>query len=542
MLRTHLRGSFEPQTISQTSKSLRSWFYANEIRDIYEIPAPLSSRMVVGVISFGGGLYGTLSNRVLTNGDVQAYWTSIGIAPEHHPQVFVVPINGASNLPNANDGGSTMENTLDVETIGACCPTANLTIILYLSPNTLNDFYNVLNYALNQPLTVGGTSYQPTILSISWGAPEAYFSTSLANNMNNLMGVANASGVNICVASGDYGSSNGLGSNTDVNADFPSASPCVTACGGTNLVCPNYVYDGSTIERAWSSGGGAVSAKFSKPSYQSGLGGSGRATPDVALVADPDTGVLFRVNGQNYVFGGTSVAAPIFAGFLACVNPSVFVNPILYSSSGANFHDVTEGSNGAFTAGVGYDNCTGLGSIVGSVLKTTLEDSSDGPVTSMTLNVSTKTLSTREIFQLIPTFSPSVSPPPSVSWASSSPGVVTVTSGGLLTARSRGNATITATSGEFIATVVVTVIIGVTGVRISPTSTTLYRRGSKTLKASVLPSAATNRAVTWASSNPSIVTVSSTGIIRAGMLKGNTYITVTTANGSFQARCRVSVW
>ena len=118
--------SISNNTRGLVPKSSRDWFYANELAKIYNFPNPSESNIVVGVISFGGGLLGTVSSQgVLTNGDVQAYWTALGIRKQ--PQVIIKTINGATN--NTMDENATCENTLDVETIGACCPTSKLTII-----------------------------------------------------------------------------------------------------------------------------------------------------------------------------------------------------------------------------------------------------------------------------------------------------------------------------------------------------------------------------------------------------------------------------
>ena len=134
-------------TILTPHSSNVPYFTMSQLRAIYNFPVPSTSNYVIGVVSFGGGLYGSVdSHGVLTNGDVQSYWTSIGIASANHPKVIVVPINGATNSPNVNDGGSTMENTLDVEAIGGAFPSANLTIILYISPSTLDQFPVLLNY------------------------------------------------------------------------------------------------------------------------------------------------------------------------------------------------------------------------------------------------------------------------------------------------------------------------------------------------------------------------------------------------------------
>jgi kumamolisin len=350
-----------------------AYFNMNQVRTIYNIPAPVKSSYVIGVISFGGGLYGTVDSQgVLTNGDVQKYWTGLGIAPANQPRVIIVPIGGAKNNPNMNDGGSTMENTLDVETIGGACPTSSLTIILYIAPNTLASFPTLLNYMRTANVTVGGVNYKPNLISCSWGAPEIYYSSSLLANINTELTALTAAGITICAATGDNGSNDGVGGRGNY-VDFPSSNPNVTAVGGTTLVCPSGSYDSRTVETAWSSGGGGVSGVYTKPAYQSKVSGTMRSIPDVASLADPNTGVVFMINGQYYVIGGTSVAAPIIAGYLAAIISKRFINPVLYSAPSTCFHDIVRGSNGAYSAKVGYDNCTGLGSVIGTTFQSQLK-------------------------------------------------------------------------------------------------------------------------------------------------------------------------
>ena len=219
---------------------------------------------------------------------------------------------------------------------------------------------------------VNGVNYKPNLISCSWGAPEIYYSSTLLENINSSLSALNAAGVTICAATGDNGSNDGVGGRGNY-VDFPSSNPNVTAVGGTSLVCPTGTYDSRTVESAWSSGGGGVSAVYSKPAYQSKLTGTMRATPDIASLADPNTGVVFMINGQNYVIGGTSVAAPIIAGYLAAITSKRFINPILYSAPSNCFHDILRGSNGNYSAKVGYDNCTGLGSIDANILQSQLK-------------------------------------------------------------------------------------------------------------------------------------------------------------------------
>ena len=97
--------------------------------------------------------------------------------------------------------------------------------------------------------------------------------------------------------------------------------------------------------------------------------------PDVAANADPDTGYSVRIDGENTVVGGTSAVAPLWAGLIACLNqalgkPVGFLNPTLYgfSDSSGVFRDITSGNNGAYSAGPGWDACSGLGVAVGTKL------------------------------------------------------------------------------------------------------------------------------------------------------------------------------
>jgi len=105
----------------------------------------------------------------------------------------------------------------------------------------------------------------------------------------------------------------------------------------------------------------------------------GRGVPDVAGDADPETGYSVVVDGQQTVIGGTSAVAPLWAGLFALINQSLganvgYVNPLLYSAKAkATFHDITSGGNGGYSAGPGWDACTGLGSPDGSALLAAFE-------------------------------------------------------------------------------------------------------------------------------------------------------------------------
>jgi len=516
----------------------RSWFTATEIANIYRIPLPTqSTKVVVGVVSLGGGLYGNIdANGVLTGGDIQAYWSYIGIPTENHPKILVKFINGASN--NTADKFSTVENTLDIETLGGCCPSSNLTIILYVSPNSVQAIFNCFNYILNTPVISGGVSYKPTIISCSWGLPEVYLTTSFLTTFNNLLATASAKGINICTASGDDGSNNGVGGKT-ANVDFPSSCPNVISVGGTNLVCPNNIYDNLTSEKAWTSGGGAVSKVFPKPSYQNTITATGRSVPDIALIADPSTGIMFLINGNYQVYGGTSVAAPVCAGFFAAINANKFANPVFYNSP-SSFNDILTGSNGAFSANSGYDNCTGLGSLKGDVLSQLLSTPSIPAVlaSGVVLNPVTLSLNIGQTAVITPTLNPANASNKNISWSSSNTAIATVTSG-VVTSVSSGTAIITARTTDGSnksATCTLTVNKPVESVSLG---LSLAINGTISLLANIQPASSTNKSVTWSSSNTNTATVAD-GVL-TGRAVGSSTITATTIEGAKTSTILVTV-
>jgi kumamolisin len=155
------------------------------------------------------------------------------------------------------------------------------------------------------------------------------------------------------------------------------------ACGGTSLLADA---GSGTVqsETVWNNGkgkgatGGGVSDAFALPDYQSAVGvpssttgSTGRGVPDVAAVADPRTGYRVRVDGTDQVFGGTSAVAPLWAALIARLVEALgtSLGPLhdrLYpgvtpGAVPAGLRDISEGDNGGYRAGAGWDACTGLG-------------------------------------------------------------------------------------------------------------------------------------------------------------------------------------
>jgi kumamolisin len=338
-----------------------------EVAKLYDFPDGDGSGQCIGIIELGGGF---------RTEDLQAYFSGLGLPT---PEVVAVPVLGGQNNPGDDADGEVM---LDIEVAGAVAPKARIAV--YFAPNTDQGFLAALTDAMHDDVN------RPSVISISWGSPEARWSTQAMQAFNNAMRDAAALGVTVCVASGDNGSSDG---ETDGRAhvDFPASGTYALGCGGTRLAGT-----GGTItdELVWnddptqSATGGGISDVFDLPSYQENASippsvnaGArvGRGVPDIAGNADPVTGYRVRVDGQDTVIGGTSAVAPLWAGLIALLNqrlgnPVGFLNPLLYGqlTTAEALHDITGGNNGDYEARPGWDACTGLGSPDGNKLLSAL--------------------------------------------------------------------------------------------------------------------------------------------------------------------------
>jgi len=330
-----------------------------DVAKLYDFPQDVNGTgQTIGLIEFGGGY---------RMADIDQYFASLQLTP---PTVSTAALNLAKNRPSTPQSADT-EVMLDIEVAGAVAPGAN--IVVYFAPNTSRGFQDVLSMAVHDQLRV------PDVLSISWGGPEATWTTQSMQSFDQIAQEAGLLGITITAASGDSGSSDGLNDGKN-HVDFPASSPHVLACGGTRLVSANGVF---TSETVWNDGaqggatGGGFSTEFSCPSWQTNATRniqSGRGVPDVAGNADPDTGYNILVDGQQLVVGGTSAVAPLWAGLIALLNQKLqnrigFISPSLYGMNQSScFRDITLGNNGAYSATAGWDATTGLGSPLGMQL------------------------------------------------------------------------------------------------------------------------------------------------------------------------------
>ncbi len=295
--------------------------------------------------------------------DLTAFWKLNGLKTTIK-QIEMINVNGVSMPPQEG------EETLDAQWTSGIAPGAKIRI--YAS-GTLS--FADLDSALDRIITDLATEPGMRQLSISLGLGETFMAPDEIKAQSQKFLRLAASGVNVFVASGDAGSNpdvTGHSAGGPTQVEYEAADINVIAVGGTTL---NLAPDGSVdSESGWVGSGGGRSGLFNRQPWQKGPGvpsGTERLVPDVSLAADPNTGACVILHGVRRQIGGTSWSTPVWAGFCALINEAranankpalTFLPPQIYKLSGsANFRDVTDGSNGAFNAGPGYDMVTGLG-------------------------------------------------------------------------------------------------------------------------------------------------------------------------------------
>jgi uncharacterized protein (TIGR03437 family) len=331
--------------------------------------------------------------------DIQAFRKHFNFAA-NDPQMVLVGINPGT------DPGFMLEGDLDVEWAGAIAPKASVTYVYAANVTT------AVKYAIDQNLA--------PVISESFVFCEQ--GVSLAQRY--LAQQANAQGITWVAGSGDWGAaacdftSPIFQASKGATVGYPASIPEVTGVGGTmfnegsgtywsssndpNLVSamsyiPEISWNDATASDGLLKSGGGASSLFSKPLWQTGPGvpnDSARDVPDISFTAGSShDGYVFISSGNLVVVGGTSAATPAFAGILALLNHYLTangklsrsglgnINPILYRMAQSvpdTFHDITTGDNFVpceqgspgcvngslgFSAGPGYDQVTGLGSV-----------------------------------------------------------------------------------------------------------------------------------------------------------------------------------
>ena len=265
--------------------------------------------------------------------------------------------------------------------------------------------------------------------------------------------------------------------------------------------------------------------------------GTTRPTTPAGIVTVPVSGVVISEGTAISVAPGTT--APL----TAVVSPSNATNKTVAWSSGTP-SVATVAANGVVT-GVANGTCvitvtTLDGGFTDSITVTVVAANVTGvdlqpPTASVTNPPST--------VQLTATVQPSNAGNKNVTWQSSNTAVATVNSNGLVSALTAGTTTITVTTqqGSFTDTCVVTVtVVAVTGVTVTPPSLTTYPAATAQLTATVLPTNAANKSLSWQSSDNSKATVSSSGLV-TGVALGSATVTATTVDGGFTGTSAITV-
>lgn len=345
-----------PKIVPHRGTTPPAGFLPTEIASLYGLGDLDASGQCIAIIELGGGYIAA---------DNKAAFEAMGLPV---PEIVAVGVDGASNDPE-DSSGANGEVALDIQVAGGVARGARIAV--YFAPNTSQGFVDAISQAVHDDRN------KPSVISISWGSPEANWSGQALKAMNSALKDAATLGVTVTAASGDALATDGE-ADGKAHVDYPSSDPYVLGCGGTRVDTAD---DGLSGETVWKSNGGGtgggVSALFPLPAYQSSAkipkppsAGGGRGVPDVAGDADPDSGYRIVSGSEIGIIGGTSAVAPLWAGIVAGINadrgkPLGFLHAGLYASASA-FRDITSGDNKSgtigYTAGPGWDACTGLGS------------------------------------------------------------------------------------------------------------------------------------------------------------------------------------
>jgi kumamolisin len=356
----------------------------SDIRTAYNVDPLLS-----GGFDGTGQTIGIVGCDTYLSSDLQGFNTDFSLPASNVTQVTID--QGAQ--------GQDAETTLDLEWSHAIASGAALRFYAFSDASgcSISSLYDGIN-AVKADYNV------TSVVSISLGACEqTYVTTNFLGALETAFGTMATQGQGVFVASGDQGAyacTDNLG-NPTVGVSYPASSAYVTAVGGTSL----HLNSDSTYqsESAWGDTctdagtpvacgtGGGKSGAIAEPSWQSGAAiplpstGGMRGVPDVALDADPQYGYYIYwtdpscPNPKCPGFGGTSIAAPQWAGFAAMANQYTKrrlgqLSPLLYQCSTivtrpaslAVYHDVTTGTDGSspifYSATPGWDFTTGWGS------------------------------------------------------------------------------------------------------------------------------------------------------------------------------------
>lgn len=326
-------------------------------------PANIQSAYDYGGFAAGGA--GTTIAIVDAYGDPALSSDVAGFDSKFGLSTVSLAVYAPDGAPTATNSNWAIETALDVEWAHASAPAAQIDLVV-VPDASLQHLLDGVNAAVG---------LGPTSISMSWGAAETTMASyGYLGPYETALQTAASKGIALLASSGDNGAYNGSRPK-QLQVNYPASSPEVMGVGGTTLYLSTSGAYGS--ESAWSDSGGGYSVEFKEPAYQTGAAipdaKDARGVPDVAFDANPNTGVYVLAQGSWYAVGGTSVGSPNWAAIVADNaaggSPSLNVAEAygVYGAGGtgshyaADFHDITSGNNGYYSAAKGWDAVTGLG-------------------------------------------------------------------------------------------------------------------------------------------------------------------------------------
>ena len=385
------------------------------------IPAHLSET-VLGVVGLQNVHMMHTHARRMTAPDAATPQAITGISIPNFASIY-----GASSLPSATTGtigiitaGSLTQTITDLKSFASSAgyPVPNVTKTVVGTAGTSTSGTDEWNMDSQSSLAAAGGSISHMILynvtDLSDSALSLGYNKAVTDNLARAINVslggcessegsveasqdqifqsAVAQGQMFSVSSGDSGAWE-CGATAGKAQSYPAVSPYVMAIGGTTVSSSGGTWQGETVwsctsastcQQSSSGGaGGGPSLTENAPSWQTAAGVLGSSTkrgvPDISFDASPQSGALVLVNGSNAQIGGTSLAAPLWAGFWTRIqaahgNTLPFPSATIYQGAAAHpewFHDVTSGNQG-FAAATGWDYATGYGSVQIAALSASL--------------------------------------------------------------------------------------------------------------------------------------------------------------------------
>jgi len=291
--------------------------------------------------------------------DLQTFCSQFGLTAPNLSVVFAAGVKPAQDP----SGGWELEAALDLEWAHAMAPAARLFLVEAKS-NSFSDLLAAERVAGNLVASAGGGE-----VSNSWGSNEFSGETSFDSNFT-------TAGVVYFASSGDQ-----------PGVQYPAASPNVVAAGGTTTA-RNPFNANFLSERSWELAGSGFSAFEARPVYQDiiqSIVGARRGVPDLSFDSNPVTGAWVfdstPVQGAGsgwFIVGGTSLASPALAGIVNAAGNRLGSSHaelnLIYNNLAitTDFNDISNGVCGptaGFSTRLGWDLCTGIGSVKGKIGK-----------------------------------------------------------------------------------------------------------------------------------------------------------------------------